>query len=191
MTDEPSVNQPQPPALSDDEFRETLDLLSTVMASVSGRVDAQTNVLDRLNKTATEARQAAFAAKAQTDPQLYGQLIGEAMYGQIDANLVRIGTLTDNLSKTTHHMQGVLKKAEADKSDALRNIWNREQKVALFQSRLPWFGLGALVLVVVMSLLLPRFIAAYPSGCAVLGGLWTATTTGVPICVQDANDGWF
>ena len=29
------------PALSDDELRETLDLLSTVLASVSDRVDAQ------------------------------------------------------------------------------------------------------------------------------------------------------
>ena len=30
-----------PPALPDDELRETLDLFSTVMASVSDRVDAQ------------------------------------------------------------------------------------------------------------------------------------------------------
>ena len=57
------------PALPDDELRETLELLSTVMASVSDRVDAQTGVLDRVNKTATEARQAAFAARSQTDPK--------------------------------------------------------------------------------------------------------------------------
>ena len=44
------------PALPDNELRETLELLSTVMASVSDRVDAQTGVLDRVNKTTTEAR---------------------------------------------------------------------------------------------------------------------------------------
>ena len=182
MTDEPSFNQPQPPALSDDEFRETLDLLSTVMASVSDRVDAQTNVLDRLNKTATEARQAAFAAKAQTDPQLYGQLIGEAIYGQIDANLVRIGTLTDNLSKTTHHMQGVLKKAEADKSATTRSIWQREQKLKQFKARLPWLGLGTAALFLAITLLLPRFLVSSEVGCGGLGGTWVTYTDGATAC---------
>lgn len=58
----------KPPALSDDELRETLEMIATVVASASDRVDDQTVVLDRVNKTATEARQAAFAAKAQTSP---------------------------------------------------------------------------------------------------------------------------
>ncbi|MEH6523947.1 hypothetical protein [Sulfitobacter sp.] len=79
------------PAPMDDELRESLDLLATVMASVSNRVDANTQVLDRLNKTATEARQAAFAAKAQTDPKAYGELVGETIDGKIDVNLVRMG----------------------------------------------------------------------------------------------------
>ena len=70
------------PALPDDELRETLELLSTVMASVSDRVDAQTGVLDRVNKTATEARQAAFAARSQTDPKCYGELVGEPLTGR-------------------------------------------------------------------------------------------------------------
>lgn len=83
------------PAPPDDELRETLDLLSTVMASVSDRVDANTQVLDRLNKTATEARQAAFAAKAQTDPKAYGDLLGETIDGKLKESLQRLAHSTN------------------------------------------------------------------------------------------------
>ena len=70
----------------------TVELLSTVMASVSDRVDAQTDVLDRVNKTPTEARQAAFAAMAQTDPKRYGELIGETIDGWIKETLIRMAS---------------------------------------------------------------------------------------------------
>ena len=52
MSDTPT----SPAPLSDDDLRETLDLLATAVASISDRVDDQTRVLDRVNKTATEAR---------------------------------------------------------------------------------------------------------------------------------------
>ena len=57
MSDKSISEQPEFPAFSDDELRETLDLMATVVASMSDRVDAQTKVLGRVNKTATEARQ--------------------------------------------------------------------------------------------------------------------------------------
>jgi hypothetical protein len=171
------------PAPPDDELRETLDLLSTVMASVSDRVDANTQVLDRLNKTATEARQAAFAAKAQTDPKAYGELVGETIDGKINDNLVRMGQMCVDLFEASNRAQEVLRKAGEDKSVALRQIWEREQKVDRLKSRLPWFGLGAVVLALVMSLLLPRFLVSNASACAALGASWTTTTTGVDACV--------
>mgnify|MGYP000371231802 CR=1 FL=1 len=172
-----------PPALPDDELRETLDLLSTVMASVSDRVDANTQVLDRLNKTATEARQAAFAAKAQTDPKAYGELVGETIDGKINDNLVRMGQMCVDLFEASNRAQDVLKKAEEDKSVALRRIWEREQKADRLKSRLPWFGLGAVVLALAMTVLLPRFLVSNASACAALGAFWTTTTTGVDACV--------
>ena len=98
---------------------------------------------------------------------------------------------SSDLSSVANHAQGVLKKAEDDGSASYRAIWEREQKVDRFKARLPWLAGGFAILFVVCLLVLPRFIASVPSGCAVLGGLWTSTTTGVPICVQDANDGWF
>lgn len=77
------------PALPDGELRGTLELLATAMANVSDRVDTQTNVLDRVNKTPTEARQAAFTAKAQTDPKAYGVLVGQAVTGKVTGPLGR------------------------------------------------------------------------------------------------------
>lgn len=46
---------PSPAPLSDDELRETLDMVGTVLASVSDRVDAQ------------------------PDPEQYGNLVGQAV----------------------------------------------------------------------------------------------------------------
>ena len=102
-------------ALSDDELRETLDMIGTVLASVSDRVDAQTGVLDRVNKTATEARQAAFAARSQTDPQKYGELVGETIDGRINDNLVRMARMITELRHATNAASEALQKAEEDK----------------------------------------------------------------------------
>ena len=79
-------------------------------------------VLDRVNKTAIEARQVAFAAKAQTDSKRYGELVGQT----IDDNLVRMGQMCVDLFKASNRAQYTLKKAEEDRSEALRQVWERE-----------------------------------------------------------------
>ena len=56
-------DQPEFPALSDAELRETLDLMATAVASMSGRIDALTRVSNKQIKVSTEARIAAIAAK--------------------------------------------------------------------------------------------------------------------------------
>jgi len=116
-------------------------------------------------------------------------LSGSSMNVQVKF-LEKMNQTSSDLSSVANHAQGVLRKVEDNGSASYRAIWEREQKVDRFKARLPLLAGGLAVLFVVGLLVLPRFIAAYPSGCAVLGGLWTATTTGVPICVQDANDGW-
>ncbi len=56
-------DQPDLPALSDDDLRETLDLMATAVASMSDRIDDLTAVADKQIKVATEARIAAFDRK--------------------------------------------------------------------------------------------------------------------------------
>ena len=53
MPDDPTSS---PAPLPDAHLRETLDLLAELVASVSDRVDAQTEALGRMSKTAAEAR---------------------------------------------------------------------------------------------------------------------------------------
>jgi uncharacterized membrane protein len=171
------------PALSDDELRETLDLLATAVASISDRVDDQTRMLDRVNKSATEARTAAFAARKQTDPENYGKLVAKTIDGQIGETLQRMEILTNHLELRTNQAVSVLDQASQDRGKALRDLHAREQTLETFKRRLPWLGLGALVVALAMTVTLPRFMAGHAATCAVLGASWTTTTTGVDACV--------
>ena len=183
MTDTPDPDQPEFPALSDAELRETLDLMATAVASMSNRIDGLTKAANRQIEVSTEARIAAFAARDQTNPKKYGELVGATIDGKINDNLVRMGQMCVDLFNASNRAQDALKKAEEDKSTALRQVWEREQKAERLKTRLPWFGLGALVLALAMTVALPRFLASNASACAVLGATWTATTTGVDACV--------
>ncbi|WP_298922388.1 hypothetical protein [uncultured Roseobacter sp.] len=176
-------DQPAFPAPPDDDLRETVDLMGKLVARMSDRVDTQTKILKDLDGTVAEARSAAFTAAEQTDPEHYGQLVGETIDGKINDNLVRMGQMCVDLFNASNRAEDALKKAEEDKSASLRQVWDREQKVKQLKSRLPWFGLGAVVLALALSVLLPRFLASNVSACAVLGASWTTTTTGVDACV--------
>ncbi len=116
------------PALSDDELRETLDVMGTVLASVSDRVDAQTEAMDGLVKTAIEARQAAFAARSQTDPKKYGELVGETIDGKIKGNLDLLGKMINDLGYKMLSATKTLKKTEEDKWKILRQVRDREKR---------------------------------------------------------------
>lgn len=171
------------PALSDEELRETLDLFSTVMASVSDRVDAQTDVLHRVNKTATEARQAAFAAQKQTAPELYADYAVQTIDIGLEKTMARLTRMADHLHGASTKTEDILRQAEQDRSEALRQIWERQHKVDRQKARLPWFGLGALVLAVGLSVMLPRFLVSNASTCSALGASWMITNSGIEACV--------
>ena len=61
------------------ELRETLDMLATVVASMSDRLEGQGRILDKLTKTAAETRAAAFHAKSQMDMKPVAEAITNAM----------------------------------------------------------------------------------------------------------------
>lgn len=139
--------------------------------------------MDGLVKTATEARLAAFAARSQTDPKRYGELVGETIDGKIKGNLGLLGQMINDLGYKTLSATKTLKKAEEDKWEILRQVRDREEKADRLKRSLPWFGLGAVVLALAMTLLLPQVLASNAATCAVLGADWKATTTGVDACV--------
>ncbi len=179
--------QSDSPALSDDELHENLNMIGTVLASVSDRVDAQTDAMDRLVKTAAEARQAAFAARSQTDPENYGELIGKTIDGKIRETLNLIIQSVNALDQKTNQTVDVLDQAEKDKWDVINAISAREVKVERFKSQIPWLGLGAILLALTMLVLLPRFLASNDIACTVMGAKWTQTTDGARACVFYPN----
>ena len=177
-----SDDKPSPTPPLDDELRETVELMSKVVARTSDRVDAQTKVLKDLDGTLAEVRSATFLAAEQTDPKRYGELVGATIDGRINDNLVRMGQMCVDLLQASNRAREGLVKAEEDKSTALRQLWEREQRLKQWKSRWPLFGLAALVLALAMTFALPRFLANYGPTCAVLGGVWTTTSTNTDVC---------
>ncbi|MEM6890355.1 MAG: hypothetical protein AAF636_19810 [Pseudomonadota bacterium] len=180
-----SEDTPSPTPLFDDELRETVELMSKVVARTSDRVDAQTKVLKDLDGTLAEVRSATFLAAEQTNPKRYGELVGATIDGKINDNLVRMGQMCVDLLQASNRARDVLAKVEEDKSIAQRQLWEREQRLDQWKSRWPLFGLGALVLALAMTVTLPWFLATNKYTCQLMVGYtWTTTTTGTTICVR-------
>ncbi len=140
-------------------------------------------MLQQLDGTVAEARQAAFIAAEQTDPEHYGQIIGKTINGRMSDTLVRMEQMAGGLLRASNKTQEVLGEAEKDRSDAQRQLLEHELKVDRFKSRVLWFGLGTVVLALALSVLLSRFYASNATTCAVLGASWTKTTSDIGACV--------
>ncbi|MEO1194226.1 MAG: hypothetical protein AAFY02_20905 [Pseudomonadota bacterium] len=180
MSEQP--DQPAFPTLSDDEIHKSLDDIATLLSSQSNRLDEQTKVLNRLREVASEARQAAFAARDQTDPEHYADFAVTLIEDRTGKIIDRMNDVASGLIRASNHTATVLKEAEQDRSASQRQLWDREQKLDRFKRRLPWVCLGALVLTLSMTMTFPRFLASYGSTCAVLGGVWTTTSTNTDVC---------
>lgn len=173
--------------LSDAELRETLDLLSTVIASVSDRVDSQGSAIDRLTKTAAETRQAAFAARSQTDPELYGKVIAEEVLQKLGRAVVTIGQAGVLIDRSAEEAARVFERAKQlaneERYTLYREIREREKKADRLKRYLPWFAVGAVVLALGLTIAVPRFYASNLSTCTVIGAEWVRTASGVEACV--------
>ncbi|AUQ64888.1 hypothetical protein [Phaeobacter inhibens] len=183
MTDTPDPDQPEFPALSDAELRETLDLMATAVASMSNRIDGLTMVANKQIAVSTEARIAAFAAREQTNPEKYGELIGQTVDGGIADSLTRLNKAAGVLLDSAERSSASFQETTTQHSNTLRLIQQLREKQQSDRRWLPWVGLGGVVLALVLTAALPRFLASNASACAVLGASWTMTTTGVNACV--------
>ncbi|WP_299616831.1 hypothetical protein [uncultured Tateyamaria sp.] len=183
MTDTPDPDQPEFPALSDKELRETLDLMATAVASMSNRIDELQTVAKKQIAVSTEARIAAFAAREQTNPEKYGELIGQTVDGGITDSLKRLNKAAGVLLNSAERSNASFQETTTQHSNTLRLIQELREKQQSDRRLLPWVGLGGLVLALVLTVAFPRFLASNASTCAVLGASWTATTEGVNACV--------
>lgn len=177
MTDTPS------PASRDDELPETLERLIKLTLTLSDQVEEQTRAINKGTTLANEARHAATKAQEQTDPEHYGELIGQTVDGQIADSLNRLNKAAGTLLSGAEQSNASFQETTTQHSNTLRLIQELREKQQSDRRWLPWAGLVGVVLALVLTVALPRFLASSPSTCAVLGATWTATTEGVNACV--------
>ena len=170
-----------------DELRETIDLLATVVASVSNRVNAHGEILDQVNQSSAEARQAAFAASSQTDPKKYGTLIAETVDGNLRESLLLVQQAGQSLMKRTELTKAAMKQAEDSAQTILKKIEHREEQAARSKRNQPWLITGAALLGIALAVALPRFLASNATTCAAIGAVWQEANPGGNACVFYVN----
>jgi len=174
LTGAPGAVPPDGPAALAAELNDltrTLDVLATIVASVSDRVDGQTDALAKLAGTAAETRQAAFAARAQADPGKLASEVGQALN---KALLPRLDELADAVARLDRmdEQRNAYGKLQGQAMDLARDLRLARERAALWRARLPGLGLVALLLVLALLVLVPRVIASHPMGCRLMGGDW-------------------
>lgn len=182
-----TTSEPAPAPTDLEELRGTIDLMATVVASVSDRVDTQSQILDQVHKTTVEARLAAFAAQNQTDPENYGALIAETVDGDLRKSVQLTCEAGQEVMKAARLMKATAQDAENKTETILQTIQNREEQIGKIKHRQPWLITGAVLLGIALALTLPRFLASTPTTCAVIGGTWQTTSTGGHVCVFYTN----
>jgi hypothetical protein len=164
------------------DITETVDALATIVASVSDRVDGQTEVLSKLTKTAAETRQAAFAARSQSDP---GQLAAEVTDALNNAMVPRLRELTAAVAELTRTAQAhgeARNRAETQLHDMKRELRAARAETLRWKGYLGTALLGGVLLALVLLLVLPRVVTPTTVICRFAGGTWLEGAAGAEAC---------
>ena len=137
MTDTPS------PAPRDDELPETLERLIQLTLTLSDQVEEQTRAINKGTTLANEARHAATKAQEQTDPEHYGDLIGQTVDGRIADSLNRLNKAAGALLSGVERSNASFQETTTAHSDTLRLMNEHRQARERDRKLLPWVGLGA------------------------------------------------
>lgn len=183
MPDEPSSEQPQRPALSDADLLEQLDRMAELTIDMSEQVTDQTRAINHISTVASEARRAAKAAQKQTDPEHYGELVGQTIDGRLNETMRTMDRASAEVLNGIQRSNASFQETTTMHSSTLSLMGELREQQQKDRQISRWVGLGGVVLAIVMTVALPRFIASFEEGCVVLGGTWTQTTTAVDVCV--------
>jgi len=136
---------PLPPApLHDVEMRETIDLLAQVMAAMSQRLGQQDEKLEHLLRLMAETQKVALSAKAQTDPKLYGQFIGNEVNLALDPVLDHFADATISLRKNLDETATRLQQLETAEQNALERLRDELAKAESWRRQRRWVWIAAL-----------------------------------------------
>ena len=151
---------------------EMVDLLGVVVAKMSEKLDQHGETLAAVQKTALENRDAAQAARAYADPQRYGRHIGNEIDKALAVPLDRLEGLHLGLAADRRDASRTLDELVRQEEQTLQRLRDDLARAGRWKKRTPFVALFGLVLVLGLSIALPRFMAGNGIGCAVLGGEW-------------------
>jgi hypothetical protein len=160
------------PAPSLAALSETVDLLGVVVAKMSEKLDQHGETLVAVQKTALESRDAAQAAKSYTDPQRYGRHIGNEIDKALVAPLNRLEALHSGFAVDRQDATRTLDDLARQEEAVLQRLRDDQASAGRWKKRILFIALFGLVLVLGLTIAMPRFMAGNGAACAVLGGEW-------------------
>ena len=160
------------PALSLAALGEMVDLLGVVVARMSEKLDQHGETLATVRKTTLESREAAQAAKTYADPQRYGRHIGNEIDKALSIPLDRLEALHSGFAADRQDAGRRLDELVRQEEQTLQRLRDELARAGRWKKRTPFIALFGLVLVLGLSIALPRFLAGNGAACAVLGGEW-------------------
>ncbi|MFM7446681.1 MAG: hypothetical protein ACKO2N_22785 [Tabrizicola sp.] len=172
------------PALSLAALGEMVDLLGVVVARMSDKLDRHGETLATVQKTALESRDAAQAAKAFADPQRYSRHIGNEIDKALAAPLDRLEGLHLGLAADRRDASRTMDELVRQEEQTLQRLRDELARAGRWKRRALFIAPFGLVLVLGLTIALPRFMAGNGTACAVLGGEWLrGPETGKQACV--------
>ncbi len=160
------------PAPSLAVLSETVDLLGVVVAKMSEKLDQYGETLAAVQRTAIESRDAAQAAKAYADPQRYGRHIGNEIDKALAVTLDRLEVLHVDFAADRQDASRSLGELVRHEEQTLQRLRDELAKAERWKKHTLFIALFGLVLVLGLSIALPRFFAGNGTACVVLGGEW-------------------
>ena len=139
-----------------------------------GRPDRGTGPDEQDGGRSASGRQ---AAKAQTDPKAYGDLVGQAISGRVAEHLDEIRQLSGALRQTALQADRTLKEASNDRGIQFHELRQREDKVDRFWGWIRWLAIGLPILFALLLMIVPRLVAPHLTGYTLRGGTWGLFTT--------------
>ena len=140
-----------PPALSDVALRETLDLLSQVVASMSARLDSQGEQIEAMAKAVEKIRSAAKRTEQQTDPAAYARFIGTEVETALDGVLDQFAGAVLAIRSDHETTTARLKELEQAEEAALARLRQDLDAAARWRRQVPWVWAGAVSTALVLA----------------------------------------
>ena len=133
-----------PPALSDVALRETIDLLSRVVASMSARINKQGEQIEVIANAVEKTRAAAKRTEQQTDPAAYARFIGAEVEKALEGVLDEFAGAVLTIRKDHETTATRLKELEQAEEAALERLRRELDEAARWRRRVPWVWAGAI-----------------------------------------------